>query len=515
MNPLHLALFFVLSPAFVAARPPEGLPESLRALIERGEPTCVAMEAGGRGILTLEDGHLLYFDRSSKAGPFDAYVPGSGLREESSVKASEYSTNPAMTELIAKGRWKPCERIVVDGQKALTIPKNPPIRVDGKGARIDGLAPVPLIETGLDASLTVAYWSREVGTIFLRVRGNDDSDWMQGIAPYELGDSACLPRPRMRPAPASTPKPLDLSTKSACVAMTRDGNQAAFINTVSEEGLQTTRSLEWLGRSPRPGISLDCLTRGCSEGELTRLQADGKALGLIACPEVEALTLDGQLAPISVRRFDLELNLASGKRDLWKGAFSFDGVMTETEKPLRFWQVPGGPLFFQVRVAKQWGNGTLAKLLPIEGMGFCPADPPEVVGVLAVKASSERKAAMGYRWPATAAVDGELGTAWFPLPKKPESWLELTFAPSELVAVDIAIGEQRKDGNGDHFERSERPAKVSLSFEDGSAEEVSLDPARRGFQRVALKQSKVSSTLRITSKGLVLSEVRPVRRASL
>jgi hypothetical protein len=111
-----------------------------------------------------------------------------------------------------------------------------------------------------------------------------------------------------------------------------------------------------------------------------------------------------------------------------------------------------------------------------------------------------------YRFDASQATDGDLGTAWQPKAWR-EAWLELSFdSPTTVVALEVANGFQRRDALGDLFAMNSRPSRVAIAAGDKRFT-LALDPDSRAVQRLPFPEPVTTRVLRIT----VLERVKGTR----
>lgn len=149
-----------------------------------------------------------------------------------------------------------------------------------------------------------------------------------------------------------------------------------------------------------------------------------------------------------------------------------------------------------------WENFSLfEKGLPLEPTR---EDGLRVVPVVSAVASAAMKAFGVYRFDASQAVDGDLGSSWQPAKTKGKgamAALTLELGPkTSVVALDIANGLQRTDKLGDLFALNSRATLLLVEAGDKSFE-LKVDPDKRGYQRLDLPEPVETTSVRITVKA--------------
>ncbi|MCC6624879.1 MAG: discoidin domain-containing protein [Deltaproteobacteria bacterium] len=112
------------------------------------------------------------------------------------------------------------------------------------------------------------------------------------------------------------------------------------------------------------------------------------------------------------------------------------------------------------------------------------AAPDEApIPVKAVTASSALPDWKGYTFGAANLIDGRVDTSWQPAKSDTMGigqWIELDLGDTfEVTSVEIAPGLQREDELGDLFCRNNRPASLSVYFDDGRKAWKGLTPGDR------------------------------------
>ncbi|MFO0748167.1 MAG: discoidin domain-containing protein [Myxococcota bacterium] len=500
---------------------------------------CVGMSTGGRYLLEYEGsgtGLQLLLWESTASGfqvvsqaPIELpNVPADALADESLLAAARRQRFEACT----------ASKPAPGGGGKLVLDRPFPVAIEVETLRsirahIEGNAPArfrpPSDADGFD--FQQVYWSKASPRVFLagqlgEIRASqgdrtglivtlEGGRALIALPPAALGESGCTPRALDAPAlAAAEPPPFTASPgRVDCVAMTKDGMQAAFkvYKTGPRPRDVQPSHIAWYAAdgASHPDIDLDCMTHGsCTKDQRAALDARAAELGLVGCANVtNALAVDGRAVPLKRGNGAVRVKSGSG----WRAIYEYDtahdyswGEVYPVESIWKLVQHPhGGPLFVysgfdnQRAMGEEWAGVTVVDAAQ---MNLCPA-PPDDALPLASAAASSSEAAASVGLGTAQAIDGDLTTAWQVDSKKNVGapWLSVSLAEATpIAAVEIANGWQRRDGNGDYFELNARVRTGTLSFDDGTSEPIALTPDARGFSHIALAQPHTTKTVKLT-----------------
>lgn len=499
-------------------------------------PGCVGLAKNGRGVLVIEESAapsraesqevLRYIPFRANARFPDESAPGPlvtarGADWAAAVRAA--ATEGALA--LPKTPLDACHvAAAVDG--AARVAKAIPIAVASYPAEraivasIEGNAPVRIELDGVGAArVTAAYWADATDALVLALEEVDATPrrttWAL-VGPSELGNSACLPLANAPVAPLSPPA---LAAEGHCLAMTPDGKGAAFEIASGD--------VQWFGVAPRAAaggeLAVGCLARGCprdSEAEIARA-------GLVGCGTAAgSIVVDGHPFELGTHGVEVRLRVGQGWRSI--------AHLGPEERLERTFQHPsGGPVYLWLRhsYTEQLRNGARrreenrVRVVPSEALVGCSVSAGTLWGV-AARASSSEGAKPTAKFGANALVDGDLTTSWQAAKPKPNAappWVELALPEAtEVAAVEIANGYQRRDGYGDLFAMNARVAAATLEFDDGSREELTFDANDRGLKRFDFAPRRTATIkLTVTARhagarwpdDLNISEVRVIATA--
>ncbi len=521
-----------------------GLAPEVVARAIGGAPGCVGIAKSGRAVLSIIEAEVDGV-KARELRFIDLATPDRQYKDQGlwrfpgceggacGAKLREILQAEELAELVKAHRFLACHD-TLGAADVNVIAKSVPITIAGSDdllqVAIEGSAPVVFAKSGDLADVTVetAYWSDDVGAIFVRVADPNsgfDGSRLIAIGATELGESPCVPRPKGPKAAAIEP-PLAFDPKPAspsCVAMTPDGKMAAFKIFRTGEGAAPNEAV-WFGAGTAPEMDLTCLVRGCKQPERDAMAAAALQAGLVGCPEARGtVAIDGWATPWMYQGNEVKLKTTSGWRVVHRLAMSaHDGGDHE-----ELWKVfqfsGGGPIFLYLGNADTGFSESRVTVLDDGKMNLCSA-PLELLRAAEVHASSAAKDGGGYKFGAPNVADGDLTTSWQPVAGKAGDappWIELTLAEEAVVAqVAIGNGFQRKDGNGDLFALNARAAEVTLAFSDGSTEKVTFGADERGLKPFVFTPRKTKS-VKVTITALhagskwagdvALSEVRLFR----
>ncbi|MFO0751539.1 MAG: discoidin domain-containing protein [Myxococcota bacterium] len=508
-------------------------PEAVFRLLQK-EPGCVGIGKSGRSVVSIIERGGERELRITDLSAADRGLADTGTFEVP-ADATALGADTELLDAVKSLRLVGCQTtLAADGGAPFSVPKPVPVEVRKDGgdivAQIAGQKALVVVPQQGESAYTVtaAYWSPDVGNMFLRVVEAADGGKLLTavVSAVELGASECVPRPA-EGKPLGGPPPAFNIAATGCVAMTADGQAAAFKRFYvdkNDSSQSRANSIEWFGPGAKPDIDLSCMARGCKAEDKARISDEATKLGLVGCAEIRgAAAIDGMMVPFMYQDDKLKLKSTTG----WRAVHEFAQVAPDAKEAMwHMWQLPsGGPIYVYVG-RDDVVNTVDVKVLDEEAMKLCPPAPAGTVKAADVKVVSAASDGGGYKFGGAQLVDGDAGTCWQPDTSKgggAGAWVELTLAGETTVsAVEIANGFQRRDGNGDMFSLNARIQEGTLTFSDGSSEKIAFGPDERGFKRFELTPRKTTSVkLTVTSlhdgsrwpKDLAVSELRVIGQA--
>lgn len=276
-------------------------------------------------------------------------------------------------------------------------------------------------------------------------------------------------------------------------------------------------TIEWhgVGPAPEPAVDLSCMvSKGCDAAARAALIEEAGRLGLVGCGVVKGgIVLDGRIAPTMYRDNGYHLEGGSGWRKVFTFRMGRDGEGHESLWKA-FQHPAGGPVFLYVGNEDTGVREVLVHVMTEDSMQLCPAPGPGFIPVSAIVASSEA----AHEYGVARLVDNDLTTSWQVADPERMPTIDVSFGTEvEVAAIEIANGFQRRDLDGDLFVLNARAARITLTFPDGSTQDITLDPDQRGLVRYEVSPRRARA-LRLTvgavhegtrwPKDLALSELR-------